>query len=124
MESEAAHLEPEFQGVDNDLCGCIMTRISFATFDPLTCDQPRCCDLCSSSRPVFTYEFRTQDEFGERRFLYGFCCSSCGARLLKKMERRVSREWVEQEATPQAEELLEVSDSRFRFVLPFSSKRS
>jgi hypothetical protein len=100
-----------------------MTRISFATFDPLTCDVSPRCDLCSSSRPVFTYEFRTQDEFGERRFLYGFCCSSCGPKLLKKLERKESREWMAEEAALQADEL-DVSDSCLRLLVPFRGKRS
>lgn len=100
-----------------------MTRISFATFDPLTCDVPPRCDLCSSSRPVFTYEFRTQDEFGERRFLYGFCCSSCGPKLLKNLERKASREWVSEEANMQADEL-DVGDSHLRHLVSFRGKRS
>ena len=90
-----------------------MMRVSFSTFDPLFRDTPEHCDLCLSSPPVFTYEFRTQDEFGERRFLYGFCCVACGPKLLKKLERQELREWAAEEAALEADEL-DVSDFRKR----------
>lgn len=100
-----------------------MMRVSFATFDPLVRDTPEHCDLCSSNSPIFIYEFRTQDEFGERRFLYGFCCVACGPKLLKKLERQELREWAAEEAALEADEL-DASDLRRRRLTAISGNRN
>lgn len=98
-----------------------MMRVSFATFDPLIRDTPERCDLCLSASPIFSYEFRTHDEQGERRFLYGFCCAACGPKLLKKLERAESREWAAEEAALEADDL-DVSEFHKRRVAAFSAR--
>jgi hypothetical protein len=100
-----------------------MMKVSFATFDPLVRDVPERCDLCKSSQPVFSYEFRTQDEFGERRFLYGFCCVSCAPKLLKNLEREESRAWAAEEAALEADDT-DVSELHKRRLAAFGSGRN
>src|SRR5690348_11164843 len=99
-----------------------MKRLSFATFDPLIRDTPARCDICDSGSPIFSYEFRTQDEHGERRNIFGFCCAACGPRLLKKLEREESREWAAEEAALEADEM-DVSAFHERRATAFGGTR-
>jgi hypothetical protein len=95
-----------------------MKKLSFATFDPLIRDTPASCDICRSGSPIFSYELRTQDEHGERRNIYGFCCAACGPRLLKKLEREESREWAAEEAALEADDI-DISDFHERRAAAF-----
>lgn len=99
-----------------------MKKISFATFDPLIADAPTRCGICHTGAPIFSYELRTQDEHGERRNIYGFCCASCGPRLLKKLEREESREWAAEEAALEADDL-DISDFHERRTATFGIGR-
>ena len=99
-----------------------MKKLSFATFDPLVRDTPSHCDICHSGAPIFTYELRTQDEHGERRNIYGFCCSACGPRLLKTLEREESRDWEAEEAAMEAEDF-DIRSFRQRRAIAFGVSR-
>ena len=98
-----------------------MKKLSFATFDPLIRDAPAHCDICHSGPSIFTYELRTQDEHGERRNIYGFCCGACGPRLLKKLEREESREWAAEEAALQADDM-DIADFHERRAAAFGAR--
>jgi hypothetical protein len=99
-----------------------MKKLSFTTFDPLVRDTPARCDVCRSGPPIFAYELRTQDEHGERRNIYGFCCAACGPRLLKKLEREESRAWAAEEAALEAEDI-DISDFHERRAAAFGIGR-
>ena len=99
-----------------------MKKLSFATFDPLIRDTPSRCDICRTGSPIFSYELRTQDEVGERRNIYGFCCAACGPRLLKKLEREESREWAAEEAALEADDM-DVRGFRERRAAAFGAGR-
>ena len=99
-----------------------MKKLSFSTFDPLIRDAPPRCDICNSGSPIFSYELRTQDEHGERRNIYGFCCMACGPRLLKKLEREESRDWAAEEAALHADDM-DISDFHERFTSAFGASR-
>lgn len=75
----------------------MMDSLFFAGFDPLH-EVPEVCTVCSSRPPVFSYDYRALDENGESKKTTGFCCASCAAGLLKKLEGAESQEWAEEEA--------------------------
>jgi hypothetical protein len=99
-----------------------MKKLSFATFDPVIRDAPTHCDTCHSGSPIFSYELRTQDEHGERRNIYGFCCAGCGPQLLKKLGHQECRDWADEEAALQADDL-EIGDFHERRAAAFGPSR-
>jgi hypothetical protein len=76
----------------------------FATFDPLR-ETPDVCSLCGSRPPVFNYEFHTDDDSSKPQSTSGFCCASCSAELLRRLESAESRKWEEEETALAADDL-------------------
>jgi hypothetical protein len=94
--------------------------VFFATFDPLFCDTPELCPLCGSHPPIFNYEFTTRDPNGERQYVKGFCCGSCAPALVRKLERTESREWAEEEAALEADDM-DISEFHKRRLAAFAA---
>jgi hypothetical protein len=82
----------------------MLDTLFFAGFDPLH-ETPKVCTLCSSRPPVFQFDYRMLGKEGECQESKGFCCAACAADLLKKLETAESREWAEEEAALQADDL-------------------
>ncbi|HEU5335681.1 MAG TPA: hypothetical protein VFU27_06940 [Terriglobales bacterium] len=79
--------------------------VFFATFDPIFCDAPASCDRCGAGVPVFQYEHCTQNQDKERQYLKGFCCGTCADQILRQLKAAESREWAEEEAALQADDM-------------------
>jgi hypothetical protein len=94
-------------------------KLSLATFDPLLRDTPELCNLCAGKAPVFTYEFRTEEQ-GEAKSSKGFCCAACAAALVKKLERVEAREWAEEEEALEVDDV-DVSDFKKRRLSAFGA---
>lgn len=94
-------------------------KLSLATFDPLLRDTPGLCNLCAGTVPVFTYEFRTEEQ-GEARSSKGFCCAACAAALVKNLERVEAREWAEEEEALQADDM-DISEFKKRRLSAFGA---
>ena len=74
-----------------------MDTLFFASFEPLH-EVPEVCSLCSSSSPVFRYDYRTVNERGEPSRTTGFCCAACASVLVRRLETAESRQWEEEES--------------------------
>jgi hypothetical protein len=96
--------------------------VFFATFDPLYVNAPDACSLCIAQPPIFDYEYALEKENGERQYIKGFCCARCAADLLKKLATNEAREWAEEEAVLQAEDL-DVTDFQKRRLATFGNVR-
>lgn len=92
----------------------------FATFNPLFCETPQVCDVCSINPPVFHFECCTEDEKKERQFTKGYCCERCAPELLKRLTCTESREWAEEEAALEADGM-DTSDFHKRRLAAFGS---
>ena len=90
----------------------------FATFDPLFCEAPDTCEVCGANVPIFQYECCTQDRNKEHQYAKGFCCASCAARLLQYLKRQEAREWEEEEAALQADDM-DITEFRQRRLAAF-----
>lgn len=75
----------------------MLDSLFFAGFDPVH-EVPEVCTVCQSGSPVFNFDYRALGKSGETEETKGFCCSSCAAGLLKKLERAESQEWASEEA--------------------------
>lgn len=96
--------------------------VFFATFDPLYIDAPDGCSLCITQPPIFTYEYCTEEENGQREYLKGFCCAPCAANLLKNLASAEAGEWAKEEADLEADNL-DVTDFQKRRLATFGSPR-
>jgi len=96
----------------------MMDSVFFATFDPLLSNSPDACTLCIVHPPAFAYEYCTEDEEGERKYLNGFCCTGCAAVLLKKLANVEAGQWEAEEAVLEAEHL-DTSDLQKRRLATF-----
>ncbi len=74
----------------------MMDSLFFAGFDPLH-EVPEKCTICSSHPPIFSFDYRALDN-NQPQEIKGFCCASCAASLLKKLEKAESQEWASEEA--------------------------
>lgn len=90
----------------------------FATFDPLYVNAPETCTMCVVQPPIYNYEYCLEDEEGKRTYLKGFCCASCAAALLNKLENREAEEWKEEEAVMEADRM-DVADFQKRRLAAF-----
>jgi hypothetical protein len=86
------------------------SSLSFFAFEPLR-EVPEVCSLCTASSPVLIYESQIYGEGGESKEARGFCCTRCAVELLKKLEGAESRQWTEEEAALQADNV-DVGDFR------------
>ena len=78
--------------------------LHFTTFDPLR-DAPELCGFCQARAPVFHFEFNSDADQNPPLSSDGFCCESCAARLLKKLERTEFLQWAAEEAALAAADL-------------------
>ena len=92
--------------------------VFFATFDPLYFNAPDACTLCITLPPLFTYEYCIEQESGHRQYLKGFCCAKCAADLLRKLANTEAKEWEEEEAALEADDL-DVTDFQKRRLATF-----
>jgi hypothetical protein len=99
----------------------MMNSVFFATFDPLLSNAPDACALCLTQPPAFSYEYCNENDEGERKYLNGFCCSSCAGGLLKKMANAEASQWEAEEAVLEAESV-DVTDLQKRRLATFGSK--
>lgn len=95
-------------------------KLSLTTFDPLLRDTPQVCSLCTGKTPVFSYEFRTEEQ-GEAKASKGFCCSACAVALVQKLERVEAREWAEEEEALEIDEM-DVSEFKKRRLSAFGAR--
>jgi hypothetical protein len=79
-------------------------RVTFSAFDPVRFDAPSHCNVCTSTAPVFHYEYSV-DEALRQAPRKGFCCSRCAVRLLEKLQVAESRAWAQEEASLKAEDV-------------------
>jgi hypothetical protein len=96
--------------------------VFFATFDPLYFDAPDACSLCIAQPPAFTYEYCIEEEGGQRQYLKGFCCTRCATDLLRKLANTEAKEWEEEEAALEADDL-DVTDFQKRRLATFDAVR-
>lgn len=96
-------------------------RVTFSTFDPVRFDSPSRCDLCTSRAPAFHYE-HTVDEAVRQSPKRGFCCGSCAARLLARLQNAETQAWAEQEASLKADDA-DASDLEERRLATFGNVR-
>lgn len=82
-------------------------KVSFSTFDPIRFDTPTYCDVCTSDVPLFRYEYESDHSAPQNP--QGFCCASCAAKLLDRLQRAESQVWADEAAILRAEGL-DVSD--------------
>jgi len=82
-------------------------KVSFSTFDPIRFDTPTYCDVCNSDVPLFRYEYESDRSAPQNP--QGFCCASCAAKLLDRLQRAESQVWADEAAILRAEGL-DVSD--------------
>ena len=99
----------------------MMDSLFLAGFDPLH-EVPENCTLCSSQPPIFSFDYRVLDENSKPQELKGFCCASCAAGLLKKLERAESQEWASEEAAL-AEDDFDVTEFRKHRLAAFPGTR-
>lgn len=92
--------------------------VFFATFDPLYVNAPDGCGLCISQPPIFSYEYCIEEPDGQRQYLKGFCCAGCAADLLKKLATTEAKEWADEEAELEADNL-DVTDLQKRRLATF-----
>jgi len=94
--------------------------VFFATFDPLYVNAPDACALCIAQPPLFTYEYCLEDTEGKREYLKGFCCSRCAQTLLNKLASSEAKEWAEEEAALEADDL-DVTEFQKRRLATFGT---
>ena len=94
--------------------------VFFATFDPLYFNAPEACSLCITLPPIFTYEHCVEEANGQRQYLKGFCCAKCAQQLLQKLANTEAKEWEEEEAALEADDL-DVTDFQKRRLATFGS---
>jgi hypothetical protein len=92
--------------------------VFFATFDPLYINAPDACSLCVAQPPSFTYEYCIEEENGQRQYIKGFCCAKCSQDLLKKLATTEAKEWEQEEAALEADDL-DVTDLQKRRLATF-----
>jgi hypothetical protein len=96
-------------------------RVTFSVFDPMRFDAPSHCEVCTSKPPVFHYEYSV-DEGARLSPKRGFCCSSCAARLLEKLQRIESQVWAEEEVSLRADDV-DTADLEERRLATFGEAR-
>ncbi len=94
--------------------------VFFATFDPLYVNAPEACSLCISHPPIFSYEYCIEEEDGQRQYLKGFCCAACAGDLLKRLATTEAKEWAQEEAVLEADDL-DVTDFQKRRLATFGN---
>lgn len=82
----------------------MIDSLFFASFDPLL-EVPELCAVCSVHPPIFSYDYRALKRNGRQQKTTGFCCASCAAALLKKLERAEAEEWAEEEVAMEGDAL-------------------
>lgn len=92
----------------------------FATFDPLYINAPDACGLCIAQPPAFSYEYCVEQHDGKRHYIKGFCCMACATGLLQKLAGREAREWAEEEAELEADNM-DVTDLQKRRLATFGN---
>jgi hypothetical protein len=99
----------------------MLDSLFFTGFDPLH-EVPEVCKVCSSHPPVLSYDYRSLDENGDTQKSTGFCCASCAAELLKKLEAAESQEWAEEEAALE-DDAFDVTEFRKHRLAAFPGTR-
>ena len=99
----------------------MMDSLFFTGFDPLH-EVPEVCNVCSLHPPVLSYDHRFWDENGDTQKTTGFCCASCAAELLKKLEQAESQEWAEEEAALESD-AYDVTDFRKHRLAAFPGSK-
>ena len=92
----------------------------FATFDPLYINAPDACSLCIAQPPAFSYECCVEQTGGKRHYIKGFCCTAWATGLLQKLAGREAREWAEEEAELEADDM-DITDLQKRRLATFGN---
>src|ERR1700746_3455623 len=92
----------------------------FATFDPLYINAPDACSICIARPPAFSYEYCVEQNDGKRNYIKGFCCTACAAGLLQKLAGQEAREWADEEAELEADNM-DVTDLGKRRLATFGN---
>src|ERR671935_300093 len=92
----------------------------FATFDPLYINAPDACSLCIAQPPAFSYEYCVEQQDGNRHYIKGFCCTACATGLLQRLAGREAREWAEEEAELEADNM-DITDLQKRRLATFGN---
>lgn len=85
-----------------------MTKVSFATFDPVLHDAPVFCEICANLPPVFVYEFHAVG--GDGNAVTGYCCGLCAPGFLRRLEAAEAEQWAAEEAALEDTDILDTVD--------------
>ncbi|MBA3914329.1 MAG: hypothetical protein H0X25_10875 [Acidobacteriales bacterium] len=80
-------------------------HVTFSSFDPLFCEAPQQCEMCREEPPIFMFDSKIVEKRQNVADENGFCCGNCATRLLRKLARSESRQWLEEEAAIKKEDL-------------------